>query len=94
MHTLTNHSQALLDGFLERTAYRHHLAHTLHARSQLVIHTMELRQVPTRNLAYHIVESRFEECTRGLGDRVLQIKQAISQAQFGCNKSQRITRSL
>ena len=55
---------------------------------------MELRQVPTGNLAHHIVKSRFEECRGRLGYGVLQLKQSVAHTQFGCHKSQRIACSL
>ena len=68
VHTLPYHTQALLDGFLEVATDGHHLAYTLHAGTQFLVNSMELRQVPTGYLADHIVQSRFEEGTGGLSD--------------------------
>ena len=61
VHPLADHAQTLLQGFLEVTADGHHFSHTLHRRTEFLIHTTELRQVPTRNLTHHIVEGRLEE---------------------------------
>ena len=55
---------------------------------------MEFREVPTRNLTYHVVECGLKEGTRGLSHRVLQFKESITHAQFGSYESQGITRSL
>ena len=80
MHSLANHAQTFLNGFLESTSDGHHLAHRFHGRAQLTVHTMELAQVPTGNLAHHIVQCRFEECAGGLCHRVFQVEQPVSQA--------------
>ena len=55
VHALPDHAQAFLQCLLEGTTDRHHLADRLHAGSQLTGHPMEFAQVPTRNLADHIV---------------------------------------
>ena len=80
MHSLANHAQTFLNGFLESTSDSHYLTHRFHGRAQLTIHTMELAQVPTGNLAHHIVQCRFEECASGLCHRVFQVEQPVSQA--------------
>ena len=72
MHSLTNHAQTFLNGFFESTSDSHHLAPRFH--------TVELAQVPTGNLAHHIVQCRLEEGTGGLCHRVFQVEQPISQA--------------
>ena len=90
MHALAYHAQALLDGFLKGAANGHHFAHRLHAAAQFPVHAPELAQVPTGNLAHHIIESGLEEGTGGLGDRILQFKQAVAQSQFGSHESQRV----
>ena len=53
---------------------------------------MELAQIPTRYLANHIVQSRFEESACGLCYGVVQVEQTIAQAEFCRHKCQRITR--
>ena len=80
MHSLANHAQTFLNGFLESTSDGHYLTHRFHGRAQLTVHTMELAQVPTGNLAHHIVQCRLEEGTGGLCHRVFQVEQPISQA--------------
>ena len=91
MHALSDHTQPFLDRLFEGAPDRHHLAHRFHARPQLTSHTMKLTQIPARDLADHIVESRFEESTCRLRHRVFQIKKAVTQSQLGCDESQRIT---
>ena len=78
MHALSDHTQTLLDGLLEGTTDGHHLSYRLHATAQLLIHTMELGEIPTRNLTYHVVESRLKESRGGLGNRVVQLEQTIA----------------
>ena len=51
VHTLSNHSQTLLNQFLEGATNRHNFAHRLHRRTDFAAHTGKFRQVPTRNFA-------------------------------------------
>ena len=90
VHALPDHTQALLDGFFESTSDSHYFADGFHTRSQLAGHTVELAQVPTRDLADHIVESRLKESARRLRHRVLQVEEAVTQTQLSCHESQRI----
>ena len=94
VHALPYHAQALLDGLLKRATDGHHLADTFHRRPQFLVHAVELREVPARNLYHHIVKSGFKEGARGLGDRVLQIEQAIAEAQLGGDEGEWIARGL
>ena len=93
VHSLANHAQALLDGFLEGAADGHDLAHGLHRRAQLLVHTVELAEVPARYLAHHVVQRGLEEGRGGLGHGVLQVEQSVAQAQLGGHKCQRIAGS-
>ena len=61
MHALTYHTQALLNGFLKGTANGHDFTHRLHGRTQLLVYTMELTQVPARYLADYVVQCRLKE---------------------------------
>ena len=90
VHALADHTQALLQRLLESTADGHHLADRFHARAQLASHAVEFAQVPTRDLTNHIVQGRLEEGAGRLRHRVLQVEQAIAQAQLGGHESQRI----
>ena len=92
VHALPYHAQTLLYGLLEVAADGHHLAHRLHRRAQLTVYSAELAEVPARNLAHYVVESRLEEGTGGLGYRVFQLEQAVSQAKLGGHEGQRIAR--
>ena len=56
VHSLTNHTETLLEHLLERAADRHDFAYRLHGRTNLAAYTGKLGKVPTRNLADHIVE--------------------------------------
>ena len=94
MHTLANHTQALLDSLFKGATDSHHLTYRLHAGTQFLVNAMELRQVPTGNLTYHIVESGLKESTRRLGYTVFQFKQAITHTQLSSYESQGIARCL
>ena len=52
---------------------------------------MEFSQVPTWNLTYHIVQSRFEESRSSLCHRVLQVEESVAESQFGSHECQRIS---
>ena len=56
VHSLTNHTETLLEHLLERTADRHDFAYRLHGRTNLAAYTGKLGKIPTRNLTDHIVE--------------------------------------
>ena len=80
VHPLSYHAQPLLNGFFKSTSDSHDLAHGLHARTQFLIYAMKLAQIPTGNLADHIVQCRLEECAGGLGYGVLQFEKAVAQS--------------
>ena len=94
MHALTDHAESFLQGFLEGAADGHHLAHRLHRRAKLALHTVELGEVPAGYFYHHVVEGRLEEGTRGLRHRVLQFEEAVAQSQLGGDECQGIARSL
>ena len=94
VHALANHTKTLLDSLLKVATDGHHLADRLHGRTQLLVNTTELTQVPTWNLTNHVVEGWLEESRCSLGNRVLQLEQAITHTELCCNESQRITCSL
>ena len=58
VHTLSNHAETFLDHLLERAADRHNLTNRFHRRTDLTADTGELSQVPTGNLADHIIKTR------------------------------------
>ena len=90
MHPLPYHSQAFLYRLFECTTYCHNFANRLHRRAYLAAHTMELTEIPSGYLANYIVKSRLKECRSLLCDRILKVKQSITQSQLGCHKSKRI----
>ena len=80
VHPLSNHAKSLLDSLFKVAADGHHFSNRLHGRAQFFVNTTEFGQVPTWNFAYHVVESRFEEGTGGLGDGVFQVEQAVTHS--------------
>ena len=91
---LAYHPEALLYGLLETAAYGHHLSHRLHRGAELAGHAVELAQVPARDLADHIVQGRLEEGRSGLGHGVVQVEEAVAQAELGGHEGQRIAGGL
>ena len=69
VHTLPDHTQALLDS-----------ANRLHAGTQLTSHAVELTQVPARDLTYHVIESRLKESASRFRHGVFQVEQTVAQA--------------
>ena len=59
--------------------------------TDLAGNTVEFGKIPARYLADNVVKRRLEESRSHLRDGVLQIKQPVSQPEFGRHKSQRIT---
>ena len=90
VHPLSYHAESLLDYLLKGAADSHHLAHRFHRRANLAAHTMEFTQIPTRDFAHNIVESRLKECRCYFGNGVFKLKQPISETEFGCDKRKRI----
>ena len=80
VHTLPDHTQALLDSLLESTSDRHHLANRLHAGTQLTSHAVKLTQVPARDLTYHVIKSRLKESASRFRHGVFQVEQTVAQA--------------
>ena len=88
VHALTNHAETLLDNLLEGATDRHHLTYGLHGRTNLAVYATELTEVPTRYLTYNIVDGGLEERGGNLGYRVLQVEEAIAQANLGSHEGQ------
>ena len=62
VHALSYHSQSLLQNLLEGASDGHNLPDGLHRRADLTADAGKLGEVPSRNLAYHIVEVRRVVC--------------------------------
>ena len=92
VHALPYHAQAFLNGLFEGAPDGHHLADRLHRTAQFLVDTVELGQIPARNLAHDIVECRLEEGRGGLGDGIVQFEQPVAQSQLCRHKCQRIAR--
>ena len=93
VHTLSDHTQTLLQHFLERTSDGHDFAHRLHRRTDLAAYTHKLREVPAWDLADHIVERRSHIGRVGCA-HLANLVERIAQGNLCGNESQRITRSL
>ena len=84
----------LLDGLLERTTDAHHLTDGFHATAQETADTVELLQVPSRNLDDAVVQARLEACASDLRDRVLDLVERNAETKLGRDERKRVTRSL
>ena len=62
VHALSDHAETLLNHLLEGASDRHNLTHRLHAGTDMTADTSKLGEVPTGNLADHIVEARSHVC--------------------------------
>src|SRR4030042_2557434 len=94
VHTLTDHAQSLLYGLFKSSANGHNFSHAFHTASDLFGYPYEFVEVPARNFADDIVKSRFKKGRGGFGYGIFYFVQTISDAEFGGDKSQRITGSL
>ena len=91
---LPDHPDAFLDGLLEGPADGHYLAHRLHARADVVVHPVELAEIPAGQLADDVVEGRLEERARRTGHAVFQLEEPVAQRQLGGDEGERIARRL
>ena len=80
MHSLPDHSQTFLNSIFESTTYCHYFTYGFHGTTKFTVYPAELTQIPTRYLAYHIIQRRLEESGSGLRNGVLEFKQTISEA--------------
>ena len=94
VHPLPYHSETLLNDLLKSAADGHYLAYGFHRRADFTAHTMELSEVPAGNLADDIVERRLEESRSLACHGVLEVKQAVAEAELGGHECQRIAGGL
>jgi hypothetical protein len=71
----------LPQGFLERPAHRHHLAHRLHLGGETRVGIGELLERPPRHLDHHVVEGRLEARGGLAGDVVRDLVQPVADRQ-------------
>ena len=94
VHALSDHAQPFLDHLFEAAPDGHHLADRFHAGAQLARDAFELAEIPARNLADDVVESRFEAGGRTLRDGVFQFVQPVAEPQFRGDEGERVTGGL
>ena len=51
----------------------------------MAVNVLEFLQVPARILDYEVVEGGFEACSCYAGYLVLQLRQRVADAEFGCD---------
>ena len=85
-------AQRLLERFLEGAADRHHLAHRLHLRGQMVVGLREFFKREARDLGHHVID-RWLERSRGgaAGDVVAQFVEREADSQLGGDLGDRET---
>ena len=93
MHTLSNHSQALLYHLLKRTSYGHDFAYRLHRRTYQTAYAGKLGKVPARYLAYHVVELRGDIGRVGSA-HLAYLVECVAQSYLCCHEGKRITSGL
>ena len=93
MHTLTDHTQPLLDNFFERASDRHDFTNRLHAGTDFARYTNELRQVPTRDFTNQVIQLRSHVC-RIRSSHFTNLVERIAQCNLSGNECQRISCSL
>ncbi len=83
-------TQRLLQGFLEGTAHRHHLAHRLHLGGQTGVGGRELLEREARDLGDDVIDGRLER-GRGepAGDFVAEFIQGVTHGQLGSDLGDR-----
>lgn len=81
----------LLNRFLKRPTDAHDLTDALHAAAEEATDTVELLEIPTRNLHNNIVQTWFEACSRDLGDGVPDFVQGDVETQLGGDKGKRVS---
>ena len=87
-------TNGLLDRLLERAPDTHHLAHRLHAAAEQPADTVELLQIPARDLDDDIVQARLEACARDLRDRVPDLVERNAEAELRSDERERVAGSL
>jgi hypothetical protein len=77
-------AQRLLKRLLEGAADRHHLAHRLHLRRQVVVGLREFLEREARDLRDDVVDGRLERRRRSTsGDLVAQFVERVAHRQLG-----------
>ena len=94
MHPCLEHPESLLQCLLECAADGHHLAHRFHRRPNSFMNAPKLLEIPAGNFDDHVIESRLEAGLGDLGNRVLQLGEAIPQCQLGGDIGQGIASRL
>ena len=90
VHALANHAKAFLNHLLKCPANAHDFAYGFHRRTNLAANTGKLGQVPTRNLANHVVEARGD--IGGVGSAHLAyLVEGIAESYLGGDEGEGVT---
>ena len=89
VHALSDHTQTLLHNLFEALTDGHDFTDRFHAWSDTAWNAGKFAQIPTGNLADHIVEFR-SDIGRVGSSHLADFVQCITQGQFGGYESQRI----
>jgi len=79
LHADVEHAQRLLDRLREGATDRHHLADALHLAADAQVGAAELAEIPARDLAHDVIESRLEERRGAARDRVRDLGQRMTE---------------
>ena len=93
VHALSDHTQTLLNHLLERAADAHNLTNRLHRRANLTAHASKLRQVPARNLTYHIIQLWSHVCARCCA-HLANLVESVAQSYLSSHEGEGIAGSL
>ena len=87
---IINRPNRLLYRLLKRSPNTHNLTHTLHAAAQQPTDTVELFQVPARDLDDHIIQAGLEARAGDFSHRVLDLVERDAKSEFRSDESERV----
>jgi hypothetical protein len=89
-----NLADSLLERLLKGSANSHNLTDRLHGTANVALDVLELGKIPSRNLSNNVVQRRLEVGGSGLGDRIRQLGEGVSETNLGGGVSQGVSGSL
>lgn len=83
----------LLNGLFECPSNTHNLSDALHAATQEPADTVELLQIPPRDLNYAVIQTGLETSASNFRNGVLNLVQGYTETEFCCDECQRVSGS-